>query len=155
MTVENSPSERPVRQPRGNADSKRVRREAREGCRCRVGSTFMCETVPLVVAGPRRRPRARLLRGAPPPRARCIHPARVVVAPRVAPPRVVPLPHRDRRQRRPNRDTSDARGPTTRAMVAAFMATTRARARCGGATRAGRRMCPPNRPSPCAYRSPS
>jgi len=117
MKVENSQTERPVRQPRGNAESKNVRRD---------GLPLLCETVSRVVAAPRRRPLARLLRGAPPTRARRIAPARVVVAPRVAPSRVVPLPDRGRRQRRPKSDTSDARGTTMRAVGAAYMATTHA-----------------------------
>ena len=93
------------------------------------------------------------------PPARVVSPPRASSSSHASPPqRVVPLPHRGRRQRQPKRDTSDARGTTTRAVVAAYMVTARARARCGGATRAGRRRgaqphiecAPPHRPSPCA-----
>jgi hypothetical protein len=52
----------------------------------------MCETVARVFAAPCRRPRARLLRCAPPTRARRVPPPRVVVAPRVAPPARRPPP---------------------------------------------------------------
>ena len=77
--------------PRGNADSKNVRRD---------GWTVDAEgrsRVPRVVASPRRRPvfsgARRTQRSSPPPRARRRCRARR------PPTRVVPLPHRGRRQR--------------------------------------------------------
>ena len=74
------------------------------------------------------------------PPVRVVSPPRASSSPRASSPRrIVPLPHRGRRQRQPKRDTSDARRTTTRAVVAAYMVTMRARARCGGATRARRR----------------
>jgi hypothetical protein len=89
----------------------------------------MCETVPRVFAALRRRPRARLLPGAPPLRARRIPPARVVVAPRVAPSSASS----------PFLIVADGNGNQTE-IQATRAGRRRARwARCGVATRAGRR----------------
>jgi hypothetical protein len=103
-------------------------------CVRRRGRAFMCESVPRVVAPPRRLPRARLLRGAPPPHARRLFPRARRVAPVTPPGVIVPLPHRGRRQPYGNQIDVQATRGGRRARWGQ-----RTWPRCGVATRAGRR----------------